>query len=109
MDAVFLTGEGVGINARDGDGNTALHKAVKEGDIVLVEYLIKEADPNIQDNNKKTPLDLAKEKLTQDQENENLKKIVNILNQQIQSPSTSQQGSQLPEPTGGTNDDHETC
>jgi hypothetical protein len=48
-----------------------------------VEYLIneKKADPNIQDNNKKTPLDLA-----QDQENDDLKKIVDILlNQQIQS------------------------
>jgi len=29
MDAVLFTGEGVGINARDDDGNTALHLAVK--------------------------------------------------------------------------------
>jgi ankyrin repeat protein len=104
MHAVLLTREGVGINARDGDGNTALHLAVKEGNFELVGYLIKEANPNIQDNNKKTPLDLAKEKLTQEQENDDLKKIVDILNQQIHSPSTSQPVSQLPETTGGTND-----
>lgn len=111
IDAAFFTGEGVGINARDGDGNTTLHLAVKEGNVELVKYLIneKEADPNIQDNNKKTPLDLAQEKLTQDQENGDLKKIVGILNQQIQSPGTSQSGNQLPETTGDTNDNPETC
>jgi hypothetical protein len=111
IDAVLLTGEGVGINARDGDGNTALHLAVKESNVELVEYLIneKKANPNIQDNNKKTPLDLAQEKLTQDQENDDLKKIVDILNQQIQSPGTSQSRNQLPETTGGTNDNLETC
>jgi hypothetical protein len=75
-----------------------------------VEYLINEqkANPNIQDNNKKTPLDLAQEKLTQDQENDDLKKILDILNQQIQSSGTSQSGNQLPETTGGTNDNPET-
>jgi ankyrin repeat protein len=109
MDAVHLAGKGFGINARDGDGNTALHLAVKEGNVELVQYLIKEADPNIQDNNKKTPLDLAKEKLTEHQDNDDIKKIVEFLNQQIQSPSTSQSVSQLPETTGGTNDNPETC
>jgi hypothetical protein len=38
-----------------------------------VGYLIKEADPNIQDNNKNTPSYLAKEKLTQHQESDDLK------------------------------------
>jgi ankyrin repeat protein len=113
IDAAFFTGEGVGVNARDGDGNTALHLAVKEGNVELVEYLIlineKKANPNVQDNNKKTPLDLAQEKLAQDQENDDLKKIVDILNQQIQSPGTSQSGNQLPETTDGTNDNPETC
>jgi ankyrin repeat protein len=104
MDAFYVIEEGVGINARDGDGNTALHLAVKEGNVEQVRYLIKEADPNVQDNNKKTPLDLAKEKLTQDQENYDRKKIVDILNQQIQSASTSQPGSQVPETAGGTTD-----
>jgi ankyrin repeat protein len=104
MDAVLLTGEGVGINDRNGGGNTVLHLAVTEGNVELVRYLMKLGDPNIQNNNKKTPLDLAKEKLTQDQENGDLKEIVDILNQQIQSPSTSQPGSQLLETTGGTND-----
>jgi ankyrin repeat protein len=94
---------GFGINARDDDGNTSLHLAVTEGVVDQVRFLINAgADPNIQDNNKKSPLDLAKEKVTQDPENDDLKEIVDILNQQIQSPSISQPGSPLPETTGGT-------
>ena len=77
--------------------------------LVLLILIEKNVDPNIQDNNGKTPLDLAEEKWTQDQENGDLKEIVNILNQQIQSPSASEPGSQLPETTGGTNDNPETC
>ena len=74
-------------------------------------YLIneKKVDPNIKDNNRKTPLDLAEEKWTHDQEDGDLKETVDILNQQIQSPRASQPGSQLPETTGGTNDNPETC
>lgn len=45
------------VNDRDAFGNTPLHYACKRGDIEVIEFLLKKgADPNVENNEGKTPL-----------------------------------------------------
>ena len=68
------------VNAKNGDGETALHWGAKGGYQEIVQLLLdKQADPNIKDKNGKIPLGIAQEKLVQDPENENLKTTTALL------------------------------
>ena len=65
----YLSSLNINIDARNKDGNTALHLAVMFGDTLATELLMKSgADSNIENNQGKTPLDcLMTDRLTEGQ------------------------------------------
>ncbi|CAH0545963.1 unnamed protein product [Brassicogethes aeneus] len=99
--AEILVKYGADVNAMSTgwQGETPLHMAVQSGKLDVIEFLVakgakdkfnaklevvqfllkNKADPNIQDKNGKTALDLAQERLSQDRENDNLKTITDLL------------------------------
>jgi ankyrin repeat protein len=56
-----LLGSGASINKRDGEGKTALFRALEQGQTTVVRYLVtaKGVDLNLPDNRRLTPLMLA--------------------------------------------------
>ena len=60
--AELLISKGAGVNAKDGRGDTPLHKAVSKGHKAMVELLIaRGADSNIQNTKGRTVLILAEQ------------------------------------------------
>jgi hypothetical protein len=79
-DVDYYISDGVSIDAQDADGNTALHLAILKSNPHLILALIQfNPDSNITNNDGKTPLDLAKEGLAKNKDNEFWQETVELL------------------------------
>jgi ankyrin repeat protein len=89
--AQLLVENGADLQAIDVNGNTALHDAVLRGRKVMVQFLInaqpakklaktKQSLPNIKNDSNKLPIDIAKEKLAEDNTLQVMQEIIDVLN-----------------------------
>ncbi|RDD35482.1 ankyrin repeat protein [Wolbachia endosymbiont of Cylisticus convexus] len=75
----FLIEEGIDVNTTDAFSWTALHYAARKGHLEIAKFLLKNgANPSAKNKDKKTPLDLAVEELSNEKK-DIYEEIINLL------------------------------